>query len=1774
MDNHLGSQVPASSFRENTCRKIKKLAAISAGFSLVLLGIVAVVFGASALPAHAEAPAKFRDAIDSSHSTEDAYTVSGSVKKLLAIPNTGNIPGSAELGKGIAGVTVYAQWTEGSKSKGRWASPIYKGVTDAHGDFSIKMLPYTDANGDKRTFDGEVGLHSGGMFNEKVQIWVINPNPEELTQFWGYGQRPSPDGFVQDSTGRAYWGNSYGLKGADTYFVEKQDPKVTAGDPIDTNNVLSQSKGGHISGKVFWNWVQGVGSLRWWDLNNPDGDKVVKGQQVQASYLSDCAVKQVEKYYADNKSTSFGNHLLRKSSTLTLEKDRWTDNDEIKLQDYIKKQIRNNTGNCTWIAETVRTTTADDGTYTLQFKGTWGNNQRSCASVPAGKTCGEVADHPDTGSWAGLGRKDQKHVNWDYMNLSLVDKPDGIGYMDPWRGNNFFDINGGPSMLSPYGVTGNFAGSNDQWDDLNLALIPVQTYFDVLEYDTSTHAATPGSTVNTSTEGLAPANNIDSNTYKITWYDANENQVASCDREANDSGVLESCPLKVPADLKESTVYNAVLTSVNKQGKSVVLGTDSFLAVLPDYDANYQQTKSQAGTEATSAAPTFDKKETDEVEQDLALPQGYNPVFELDKAKMKDSGLNEDDFFIDSTTGKVTWKHPAGEAGSVISVPVKMTYSKPLAGGGAIKVSETASVPFVIQAPQDDDHDGVANDKDQCLNTPGGQTVQANGCTYAEQYETSYDQVSADPGAKATSGLPKFKDKQAAGAEPSANPPVEGIRYSLDKTGLPDGVTADAVKVDAATGEVTWNIPAGTQAKTYEIPVKVSYPNNSGTTTVKVPFKVNEAAPPPAGSITQPGDQSGKVGEAITPITIEAENVKPGTLQVEGLPDGLTFDPATKQITGTPTNASPEGAPYTVTIKAIGLDGNEVSKSFKFPVALPDKPATIAPIANQSGTAGQPINPIPVEITNAVQTPSFEGLPEGLGYDPNTGKITGMVNPVDDAGNPLETSKTYPVTVKVKGQDGKIVSTSFSITINPAPKPDTDKDGFDDAKDVCPGTSAGLTVDSAGCAANQKLLPVYKSNKSAPGQSAEISAPDYQNALNKEAITKPAGAKYALDEEHLPDGVQASDIAVDETTGAITWKVPQKQALGSVAIPVTVTFPDNGGTLLAYAQVSIDSIARGADPKYGDVGAVEKGAEMTLDGPKNSDGSKLPAGTKYAKTSGPDWITVNPDTGAVTINPQADTPAGDYEAVIRVTYPDGTFDDVKVPVTVKRGPTDEDQDGVSDQEDKCPDTPADFKDKVDDYGCVGQQRYTPEYVKDKAGVRGGNPVTVPAPTFRDAVAKKVASLQDVTYKLGADAPQGASIDPDTGAITWKIPADANLGKHEIPVIVTYQDGSSEQVSTKVKVTAQTEAYGFSYKPDKDPIYGETEVVEQGSTKTTKPAVFTDEDGNEVRKPAGVTFTKSADMPDWVSVDEGTGAVTLKPGTGTNPQDYDIKVIAKYTDGTEDTALVKVTVTQKPRQSAIITPVANQTGKQGQKQDPIPVKVENLGEGATVTVTGLPQGMKFDPQAGAIVGTPTAPTNGVQTVTITAIGEDGAPVSATFTFAVNPADQNTVNDPKYPDAKAENPGKKAEIPGPKNPDGSELPTGTKYSKEVGPAWVNVETDTGAVTADIPADAAPGDYQVKVRVSYPDNTSDITKITIKVAEPTAGNTGDNNASDTPDTSKPGKSAAPTEKPVAPNQGGKTTGNPLEKTGSTAQLALLAALLTTLAGGILLYSRRSRN
>ena len=80
----------------------------------------------------------------------------------------------------------------------------------------------------------------------------------------------------------------------------------------------------------------------------------------------------------------------------------------------------------------------------------------------------------------------------------------------------------------------------------------------------------------------------------------------------------------------------------------------------------------------------------------------------------------------------------------------------------------------------------------------------------------------------------------------------------------------------------------------------------------------------------------------------------------------------------------------------------------------------------------------------------------------------------------------------------------------------------------------------------------------------------------------------------------------------------------------------------------------------------------------------------------------------------------------------------------------------------------------------------------------GEEATVAAPTFTDADGKP-ATPEKVTYELGEGAPTGAQVNAD-GSVTYT-PVEADAGKAvEIPVVVKYSDGSTDNAKAVINVT--------------------------------------------------------------------------------------------------------------------------------------------------------------------------------------------------------------------------------------------------------------------------------------------------------------------------------------------------------------------------------------
>ena len=111
--------------------------------------------------------------------------------------------------------------------------------------------------------------------------------------------------------------------------------------------------------------------------------------------------------------------------------------------------------------------------------------------------------------------------------------------------------------------------------------------------------------------------------------------------------------------------------------------------------------------------------------------------------------------------------------------------------------------------------------------------------------------------------------------------------------------------------------------------------------------------PPSFAGVQGPGDRAYTSGTAIAAVTLPAASGGDGALAYALDPNvpGLTFDPATRRLSGTPTRAGT----YNVTYTATDADGD--SDSLEFTIAVTE-PATVAPpVAHGDCRVGLLLNP-------------------------------------------------------------------------------------------------------------------------------------------------------------------------------------------------------------------------------------------------------------------------------------------------------------------------------------------------------------------------------------------------------------------------------------------------------------------------------------------------------------------------------------------------------------------------------------------------------------------------------------------------------------------------------------------------------------------------------------------------------------------------------------------------------------------------------------------------
>ncbi|WP_082782095.1 Rib/alpha-like domain-containing protein, partial [Streptococcus sp. DD10] len=297
-----------------------------------------------------------------------------------------------------------------------------------------------------------------------------------------------------------------------------------------------------------------------------------------------------------------------------------------------------------------------------------------------------------------------------------------------------------------------------------------------------------------------------------------------------------------------------------------------------------------------------------------------------------------------------------------------------------------------------------------------------------------------------------------------------------------------------------------------------------------------------------------------------------------------------------------------------------------------------------------------------------------------------------------------------------------------------------------------------------------------------------------------------------------------------TWKTtPNTATPGNKDGLVTVTYPD-GSTVDVPVTVTVtpQKDIYSPTPVNQTVGLNQLPKAEDSIGNKGS----LPNGTTYT------WKTT-PNTST----------SGDKPAVVLVTYPDTTVDEVPVRVRVTQ---------VSDD-------------------------YAPSY--DETDGKPGASVQIPV---------KEAANKPFPQGTRFTSDDSAIQVDDQGRVTFTVPSDAPVGSEITKTVtVTYPDGSKDTVPVTVLVKDH----------DKDAY---TPHYNDGSGKRgdTVTIPVTEEKGREL--PNGANFT--SDNPVIQVAEDGTVTVTI-PNTAKPGDEITGTITVTYPDGSVDPVSVKITVSE-------------------------------------------------------------------------------------------------------------------------------------------------------------------------------------------------------------------------------------------------------------------------
>ncbi len=356
-----------------------------------------------------------------------------------------------------------------------------------------------------------------------------------------------------------------------------------------------------------------------------------------------------------------------------------------------------------------------------------------------------------------------------------------------------------------------------------------------------------------------------------------------------------------------------------------------------------------------------------------------------------------------------------------------------------------------------------------------------------------------------------------------------------------------------------------------------------------------------------------------------------------------------------------------------------------------------------------------------------------------------------------------------------------------------------------------------------------------------VSAYDDVNIANP-AAKENEGATYKA--EGLPEG-----LTIDKNTGTVSGKA---KVPGKYTVTVATSILDEDSGEIMEGTSNYTALVTDSPLEHGEVGVeynkTVKPSEVAGYVFKN-------ISAKFIDGKAIDGLTIAGDQ--ISGKPTKKVEATQEDPNVEVTYDIYKLNEKGEEVLIKKGHVDK--------------VPLSIKDGE-------ATNYEPKY--EAVDGKVGKEATVVAPTFTDKDGNP-ATPENVTYELGEGAPTGAKVNAD-GSVTYT-PVDGDADKAvEIPVVVKYSDGSTDNVNAVINVTKNAttadrvkELGGINPKTIK--VWKDAEINWKDGV-TPKDTTNEDEVGALIEKAIVTDITEQTRDSSKAGKSEGTLLVTFSDGS--------------------------------------------------------------------------------------------------------------------------------------------------------------------------------------------------------------------------------------------------------------------------------------------------------